>query len=376
MAQADIGASTLIRHLGLEGAAGALRGHTAPDAEYAQGVILMLRAIEKLWQTRIAHGLNGPILRLPVLAAPLPHAPGQITLPAIDAQGMLQTYIDDLARARAHLEAIPPGIEPELVIDVDDIWLDLDGDGQRGIEESAAHVLAAMMLTPQELAAFHRIEHNADIRLARFHLDAADMWWLLGRNRINSAFAEFAMAWPLVQLGTELSREAGERTVSASEYIDRAWDLASLPPEPARVQAARDHALQGIAAMRNFLNELAREKDDNHEFLPGPGQSAPYRRRVDEGDHTRWMAILDQGEQLLRGQLLHHNPRRDPPGMGLDFAAWIDNPTRVPIQEWLSGGTQLEHLKEGPLDNFELWEEFKLFLQGRLNSWLILDGMH
>ncbi len=89
--------------------------------------------------------------------------------------------------------------------------------------------------------------------------------------------------------------------------LDAIWTILTAldqQPDAARLTAARDQFLSMVADNRSFWAAVAAETDNDAEWLPNDGQTSAFGLTLPPGTGATWLAVLTDGEALLKGEKL------------------------------------------------------------------------
>ncbi|WP_238364083.1 hypothetical protein [Mesobacterium pallidum] len=461
---------TLAEH-GLQARIDALAG--TPDGAFEMGLLQTLRGVERALQTGYRHGLDTgqldfPVLRLMEGGNPAPEPAG----PELMGES-LSAFLADMDQARAHLDRVPEGAEPEALITLQDIWFDINGDGIRAPFEGAMELLAPEVLDWRGMQAV-RDGNLLDTPLT-IRFDGADVAWLRAYTHMLSGLAEALLAFDptpslvalavydrqmqaapvkpisgdqdelaarLEQLTTERDalnsrieavntetnaiwsriREleaqgdagdslAAEKDRAASLQVEqnRMWndrraldaridatralmvpeapsigdqfgreldlvyiviDTLRRQPDVAHAQAVRDHWRRMIAQNKLFWAALDDETDNDREWIPNARQTSALPLSVPPEIRETWLAVLDDAEAVLEGELLIPHPLL-PAGYGIDLAAWFNAPSPLNILDWLHGIGAVDYTARGPRISNGNWRALERLTSGNAGAFAL-----
>lgn len=366
--------SAMIGKDGLARTEAALAALPDPSADdlFALGMTRFLGGVEQGLQARWRMGQSEegflPVFRLPV--TPNPH-PAPFDPALIETVfKTLDTRMDD---AREALLRIPAGGDVALPLHPDDLWFDINGSGTRDEGEAIVTVGASFLAQPRWNPDTGEFATPETPKFANIRFDTADVAWLTAYTHLLSGTADMVRAFqptPVIERvmkGRMAMLEKGiagpldgvmPETVSYPNEIDLiAISLLSLrqQPLPEHTRAARDHFLAMVAENRRFWTEVAAEADNDGEWIPNKHQTSALGPAFPEGTDLTWLAVLDDAEKLLKGELLAPyfdfmtGSSANDANIGFDLAAWLQDPAPVDLVEWLHGMGITPWLKSGPV---------------------------
>ncbi|MEZ5685191.1 MAG: hypothetical protein R3D78_04525 [Paracoccaceae bacterium] len=377
-ALAELDLSTELADTGIAATLGRLHALPVPDADaqFAIGGLEFLAAVERSYQLAATYG-KGSLLLSPF------NGPGRFDTDAPSkpfSPDIVEQSLDDtlaaMARARAALEAIPPGAEPALIVDFGALWFDLDGDGQRGAAEGAADLLGPA------LVGWRWRDRPAEAALPVIRFDAADRHWLRAYTQLISGSAELILAFdPGTAVELILEARAAMNLAEFDAYAlyigdgDFADMIAILDaslrhqPDASRTRAAKAHWLGMIADNRQFWAEVAQETDNDREWIPNDSQQSALGIDFPQGLGAQWGAVLDDAEALLTGtRTIPHWRAR----FGISFAEYLENPAPIDIVGWMQGWAALAYRRDAPPIDTRSWNAFSRLLQGRTGLMMLV----
>lgn len=382
LAQEDISAT--IGQLGLRAAEAQLASKPAPTPSdrFALGGVRFLGGIERALQLRYRVGLSDgmavmsglPVLRLPIEENPRP-TPFE---PAMVAE-LFQGVEADMAGAIDALSGIGDADEVAVVIDTADLWFDIDANGTREPGEGVLDV-AGLALSGGFMA---EAMPSATIRF-----DTADARWLQAYAHLLSGVSEAVLATdPTGAIARALDArgafaELGEPVPGNDFTLDDQFgdwvDIAAMwigavegPLDPIRTRALRDHGLAVVEQNRRFWTLVARESDNDAEWIPNKRQTSATGLPFPPETGPRWLAVLADAEAILQGRLLVPYWRLGPEA-GLDLGALLENPPEIDVAGLVQGATLLPYLKAGPLANGQNLWMFTAMMQGDSALYMVM----
>lgn len=372
----DTMTSALIARDGLTATAQALAQDPAsPDRDLALSATRFLSGIEAIYQARWRIGATDGLLPVPVLGTALPPNPAPQAMQA-DA---LNVMAADLIAAMQNTRDSLPDTGGALILNLDDLWFDIDGDGQRGRGED----LPTLTGLPRP--------ENASPRI-RF--DAADAHWLRAYTHLIAAMAELTLAFDpepaladRIALDAELAKQFAQppgqmarapnfdlQARAFGPMVDRvAVTLQTLrhQPDKAHVTRAADHLRAMIAANRDFWQAVAAETDNDREWIPNDDQQAALGFDLPPDTGALWLSLLDEAEQVLDGRMLIPF-WRFAPGYGVDLAMWLDDPQPVDLIGWVQGTAALPYARPGLTVGRDNLDRFRAVFSGRAGLYMVL----
>jgi len=367
--------SEIIAKQGLAGAEAHLASLTDPDAtqQFALGSVRFLRGVENAVQTMWRHRIVADASSLPLLRLPVPeNRAAEPFRPELIAD-MFKQATQDMIKAEAVLAAINDDAKVALEISFDDLWFDVNGNGQRDPEiENFTSMFAGVRLQD---------DPNAPLPVVTF--DTADAAWLAAYANLISTSAELVLAFdptePITRVHAAEDRiTALSKGASSSEFAE--WRpmmnyfaivIQSIEQDPDREALARaeNHLRAMLAQNKVFWTRVALETDDHNEWVPSDKQTSALGLRFPAGTSAAWLAVLSDIEKVLDGDLLLPHPILGE-GIGLNVALYLDNPAPIDISSWLHGHGAVAYLQAGPTLSDESWNAFDR-LVGRGNGLLM-----
>ncbi len=348
----------------------------ASQVDFLLGGVRFLRAVEAGLQVRWQSNVSGPDF-LPGLRAPIPANPDARPFEAGDVAGVFEAMLASLAEARSPLEEAVNGRDFAAVIDLDDLWFDIDGDGARAKFESAAALLG--------VTGFDRVARGSEFSgVVRF--DSADADWLLAYVHLLSGVSQTVLALeptPAIERVMSARADMLELTGGAEarlydfveqDWIDTAasvlWTLEGTP-DAARSAAAHAHFKAMIAHNRSFWAKVEQESDNDREWLPNGAQVSAFGLEIPAGVASQWQAVLGELEAVLDGEILVPYWRTSPQGgedsaigIGLNLRKLFEQPGEMDLVGWLQGANAVPYLERGPLTRMDSLRQFGNMVRG------------
>jgi hypothetical protein len=374
-ALAETDASALIAAEGLRGAEAALAALPAPtpSERFALGGVRFLGGVERALQLRYQVGLSGGLAEmsgLPVLRLPLPDNPSPAPFEPEMIEALFAGLQADMAGSLDALGAIADDDAVAVPIDLADLWFDIDADGARAPGEGLLDVAGTLLG-----GGFGEPPAPVTIRF-----DTADAAWLAAYAHLLGGVGEAVLAVdPSEAIGRVLDARAGFRELGLpppdpygfgmTSFADYA-DLAAMvlfaldgPPDPARTRALRDHLLACVEQNRRFWTLVAREADNDAEWIPSKRQASATGIPFPPDTGRLWLDVLAEADGVLRGDLLIPFWRVGP-GVGIDLGAVLQDPPSLDFAGLVQGAALTPYLRRGKVADGEALMRFAMLAQG------------
>ncbi|ESW61563.1 MAG: hypothetical protein Q27BPR15_05815 [Rhodobacter sp. CACIA14H1] len=336
---------------------------------FALGGIRFLRAIETTYQTRYRTGMDDPTGMVPLIRLPAGAAPDAAFQPA-DVAALFSQAATDMAAARAPLDGLASGPEFSVEIRLADLWFDVNADGTRSEDESLMDLLGPSLL------GWRWFDRDPATPLPTIRFDRADAAWLSAYTHLLEGVANIVLAYdPTDALTRAAATSDGIAALSPpaeSEFtmfapgLDAIWTILTAldqQPDAARLTAARDHFLSMVADNRSFWAAVAAETDNDAEWLPNDGQTSAFGLTLPPGTGATWLAVLTDGEALLKGEKLVPYWRTGD-GAGLNLGRMFTEPAPIDVKDWIQGTGALPYLEQGETVSAENWSRFESMMGG------------
>ncbi len=371
--------STTIAEKGLAAAERDLASIEDPTPEdlFALGGVIFLRGIEKTLQTRWQHNAWMNDVPIPVLRLPVPPNPDASPFRADLVTEIFTTLDGDMERSRAALARIPEGSEVGLLVNISDLWFDVNMNGRRDVWEGLGAVAGAATGATSGATQGEPI--------VRF--DSADVAWLSAYTHLLQGISALVRAYDpteaiagVMKTRTELAALRGSTPpanaleMQVGRYVDQftmVRDALHQKPDAALVGAARLHFLAMIADNRTFWKRVGAETDNDREWIPNDSQKAALGFELPKGAGETWLRVLGDGEAILNGELLIPFWRIDPSG-GVNVKKLFDNPPAVDIVAWVQGHGLLPYMERGPVADSESLRAFDQLVSGNTGFYALL----
>ena len=157
-----------------------------------------------------------------------------------------------------------------------------------------------------------------------------------------------------------------DNLIGPGGYADKLWiviETLRQSPDAARTRAARDHLLAMIADNRRFWERVARETDNDAEWIPNGTQTGVFGITLAAETGQTWLAVLSDLEAMLKGERLVPHWAL-PPGSGVDVAAMLQDPAPIELAGWIHGIDALPYARKGPVIDAASWRAFESIVAG------------
>ena len=371
------------------------------DVRLALGVTTFLSGIEEFAQTIYAHGLRGdmggPLGGFVPLRIPARFNPEPLETSADDVVTMLERMEDAMSEVDTILEPLGD-TEANFDLRIGTVKMDLNGDGDYTDDEGLWRLFNAVTNPRNRRGRNNAGEPEMPESAETFvlGLDTADGYWLRGYCNVFGAVADMVLAYD----GTELFERTGHLYFhnvdspypwlglparggwfdSGSMFdLVAALHLINQPLRDAnRMADAHAHLLQVIELSRLNWASIRAETDNANEWLPGPGQTGVIGVDINEEQVASWLAMLDETEKILKGELLlpfwrgagevlldeDGDWREDAdtievgrihPRLGVNMKKVFMEPTDFDLLLWIQGTAAAPYLEEGPRTQGRFW---------------------
>jgi hypothetical protein len=352
-------------------------------ARFQLGTVQFLRAAERLAQDGTLYGARSPMFAVPFLRlgglAGKSENPAPITYR--DARAMFERFQTSILAAEATLAPIQ---DKHLVwkLDLRDVRLDLNGDGQRTDNETLGALFQLVAVRPRWDA-----QEQPPLELV-VGFDSADVCWLRGYSHLLSALADIALAYDEERL-FELTAHAifadpqtgfakrrnvdmtVELPQQPSGFVQEISDLVAFVhlldfelEEPERLKAAHEHLLAVIELSRKSWQLILAETDNDHEWIPGPRQTSVIPGLAFNREQVAaWQDFLNEAEAILEGKKLIPFWRH---GFieGVNLKRVFLEPRPFDVVLWFQGTAAFPYLETGEQTSRETWERFQRMFRG------------
>jgi hypothetical protein len=289
---------------------------------------------------------------------------------------MIETIFADLdtqmEAARTSLDQIDDDAQFTATIDLSTIWMDANTDGVRQDSEQLFAIGCCGVWRAQSL---HRIRSMAMPGALVIDFDQSDAAWLAAYTHLLSgtsdmvlAFAPAAIIDEVMDAGAQLDAlSAGNNPGFTGE--DGRWAdviaatirVLEQQPDAERTQSARLHMLAMVEENRTFWQRVGAETDQAREWIPNDAQCSGLGIDFPGGTGPAWLAVLDDLEALLEGDLLAPHWRLGTQGAshGINIRTMLDAPQSYDLLEIIQGAGILYAVEQGEVINTTNWRQFQ-----------------
>lgn len=344
---------------------------------FALGGVRFLRTIEKALQKAHADGLYDPTGLVPVLrlAAPADAGSDQPAdgKPPFRPEAVRELFADvvtNLDRAREPLALLKEDADFGLTVDLSDIWFDINSDDKRDPGEGLTEIVGALSGSAAA--------PGAKGPVVRF--DTADAAWLSAYCRMLQGVADVVLAYDpteAIAINHQTGLDMAAFGLSSAPVLGLPNEGAALDtlatirkallhkPDANRARAAQIQFLAMIEENRRFWTLVAKETDNDHEWLPNDHQQSALGIDFPQGTGAAWLATLADLERVLKGErLIPHWRIAD--GAGVNVARMFTDPRPIDLVDWIQGAGAIPYLETGTLADMNTLRTFDALVGGRV----------
>ena len=307
-------------------------------------------------------GLDLENTDLPVLALPIPRNPDPSNFSPDIIDNIFRRVQTDMDQARHNLKFINPSDTVSVPIDLADIWFDIDQNGQRSDSEDILPLLERSM----GWNATSRLKDQAGNAKRDWSVtvvfDLADTAWLHAYTHFLSAFSDFLLAFSTTGPITEVMTAAVQsQQLLSLRQVDRFQIDKFIPiidilavflltfeqtPDPELTRSTQQHLLQMVAHNRIFWARVAKEADDNLEWIPNARQTSALGLDLPPNTGAIWLTVLADLEALVKGQLLLPHWRLGDRA-GVNLGLYLQDPGPLDAVRVLQGSAIMPYAQKG-----------------------------
>lgn len=141
-------------------------------------------------------------------------------------------------------------------------------------------------------------------------------------------------------------------------------------PDASRIRAAHADLRAMIHHNRIFWERLAKETDNDHEWIPNDRQTTVMPFNIPPRLAEGWQSILKDVEATLEGDLLIHHPLL-PDGYGISLPAYVADPAPLDLIGWIHGIEAYRYAAKGPRLTGQSWQAFQRLTAGNARGFAL-----
>ena len=347
---------------------------TPTDAErFALGGVQFLGAIEGTFQDRWRSGLTDNTGMLPMLRLPIPEnpAPGPFDPAAVTA--IFSHAESRLAQSKTQLTAIPDNSDFSVVINLRDLWFDVNQNAARDAGEDLIDIAGPAIIGRQWG------ERDPALPFATIRFDVADAAWLSAYADLLSGMCNMVRAYdPTEPIDRIMKARDAIETLGpvspdlflGSQTRPDSLDLIAIvlatlrqTPDTGLMVKAQGNFLAMIAENRQFWHRVGLETDDQQEWLPNDAQHSALGVELPAQTGAQWLTVLAEIERILNGDLLMPYWRIGEPA-GINLAKMFTDPRPIDLAGWIQGWDALPYLQQGKVASLASVDAFDSFVSG------------
>ena len=346
------------------------------DADrFALGGVRFLRTVEGALQLRWQTGLSEQMTMIPFLRLPIPENPNPVAFNPAAIATLFKNVTTGMDSACAPLAEIKDGTDFGVEIAFKDIWFDINSNNTRDDGEDLLTALGPMIMGWQ----WDERDPATPAPVIRF--DAADAAWLSAYTHLLGGLSEMILAYdptaPITRITnaraamTKLGVIApdpmfgmgGGASMDAVDYFAMVLATLNQTPDKAKMLSAQTHLLAMVEDNRRFWAEVAKETDNDKEWIPKDGQKSAMGIDLPPGTGPMWLGVLSDVEALLKGEKLIPFWRIDGPA-GVNIARMFTDPRPIDAAAWIQGEGAVPYLETGDLISPQNLTQFDAMMSG------------
>lgn len=346
------------------------------DADrFALGGVRFLRTVEGALQLRWQTGLSEQMTMIPFLRLPIPENPSPVAFDPAAIATLFKTVSVGMDAARAPLADITLNADFGVEISFKDIWFDINSNNSRDKGEDLLDVMGPMIMG----WAWDERDPATPAPVIRF--DPADAAWLSAYSHLLGGLSDMILAYdptaPITRINdartamTKLGVIApdpmfgmgGGASLDAVDYFAMILATLNQTPDKARMISAQSHLLAMVDDNRRFWADVAKETDDDKEWIPKDGQNSAMGIALPPGTGPMWLGVLSDVEALLKGDKLIPFWRIDGPA-GVNLARMFTDPRAIDVAAWIQGEGAVPYLETGDLISPQNLTQFDAMMSG------------
>ena len=186
--------------------------------------------------------------------------------------------------------------------------------------------------------------------------------WLHAYTHFLSAFSDFLLAFSTTGPITEVMTAAVQsQQLLSLRQVDRFQIDKFIPiidilavflltfeqtPDPELTRSTQQHLLQMVAHNRIFWARVAKEADDNLEWIPNARQTSALGLDLPPNTGAIWLTVLADLEALVKGQLLLPHWRLGDRA-GVNLGLYLQDPGPLDAVRVLQGSAIMPYAQKG-----------------------------
>lgn len=324
------------------------------DQVAALGSVRFLGGIERVLQLRYKVGISGELgmfMDFPLLRLPIPENPAAQPLTGTAISDMLTGIVTDMEAAAAGLASIADDDTVLLRVELTDLWFDINANSTRDPGEGVGQAIDVA------LGGIGEAEVKSTIAF-----DTADVAWLQAYAHLLAGLGHGFLA---IDAGTAVDRVLAETAafralnpegvfmffsgMDDTVFADTAAMLIHMiegPIDATHSRAAAANLTAMIDANTMFWSRVARETDNDAEWIPNKGQVSALGIDFPDDIGVRWQRVLGDAADVLSGdQLIPFWRLAD--GQGVNLGLLLQDPPDVDLVGLFQGGTLLPYIETG-----------------------------
>lgn len=347
---------------------------TEPGDLFALAGVRFLRGIERSFQRRWAMGQDGVAGPLPILRIGLPPNPAPEPFDPALVERIFSDIQTDMETVRAALDQIGDR-DFAVSLDIDALWFDVNMNATFDPGEEVSLLLNNTAGWRQPFASPAQDEAPEPL-LVRF--DRADAAWLRAYSHLVSGIGALVLAFDptetiasMIEADAEMKRISGPTRqflpVSDNDLLVLATYLAAFETRPIARHTMKAHAhfRDMIRANRAFWAAVETETDNVDEWIPNDRQDAATGMEFPAGLGDTWLAVLDDADRVLTGELLVPYTFRLGTGAGINLRKLAENPPDLSLVGVLHGRDLVPYMERGPVMTSASWRQFNRMVLGQ-----------
>lgn len=346
------------------------------DADrFALGGVRFLRTVEGALQLRWQTGLSEQMTMIPFLRLPIPENPSPVAFDPASIKTLFTNVSTGMDAARAPLADIKDGADFGVEIAFKDIWFDINSNNTRDTGEDMLTVLGPMIMGWQ----WDQRDPATPAPVIRF--DAADAAWLSAYTHLLGGLSDMILAYDPTAPITRITEAraamtklgvitpdpffgmGGGASMDAVDYFAMVLATLNQTPDKARMLSAQTHLLAMVDDNRRFWADVAKETDNDKEWIPKDGQKSAMGIDLPPGTGPMWLGVLSDVEALLKGDKLIPFWRIDGPA-GVNIARMFTDPRPIDVASWIQGEGAVPYLESGNLISQQNLTQFDQMMSG------------